>query len=247
MPETVSFAAWDGPAHPVATANELGRLGVTLSDDTRIWGRRSFHHLHSNYSWAQKASSGQVNRALLLFAACALSKQQEAGRHTRTYTQLLFSRIPRPSLILRQIGCTVSHIGAWARVAEASKEDVPYSIILEDDAVVLPTFERNNVRALVDDLDQMEGEWHLCYIYLRPEDRGPGGPSRSSNSSHGPAQYSWSLLAYVVSHAGAQRLLELARSEPLIGPIDDVVSLWSQKGHLRAFSATTLNHFGNAG
>ena len=132
---------------------------------------------------------------------------------------------------------------------------MPYSIILEDDAVVLPTFQRENVRVLVDNLNRTEGEWHLCYVYLRPEDKAPDGPApdaRGESETMGSqrvrrAGYSWSLLAYVVSHAGAQRLLELARSEPLIGPIDDVVSLWSQKGHLRAFSATTLNHFENAG
>jgi GR25 family glycosyltransferase involved in LPS biosynthesis len=147
-----------------------------------------------------------------------------------------------------QIGRIISHMDAWARVATASLE---YSLILEDDdARVLPTFRRKNIRALVESLDR-RGKWHVCFIYQTPRDVASNGltteraPPEAAidEPSEKRLAFSWSMLAYIVSHEGAQRLLELARQEPMSGGIDDLVSMWNQRDLLRAFTATTLDYF----
>ena len=90
--------------------------------------------------------------------------------------------------------------------------EVPYALILEDDAVVLPTFHRDTVRAMVGELDRGVGmknhssndsTWHVAYIYLRR--RFPRSQRIRAESVRAPRGYSWSLLAYLVSHAGAER------------------------------------------
>jgi hypothetical protein len=63
LPEALALAALDGNANPVATANELSRLGVALSSDARIFNRRLIPHLQSNYSWARKATAGEVSES----------------------------------------------------------------------------------------------------------------------------------------------------------------------------------------
>ena len=154
-----------------------------------------------------------------------------------------------------QVGVAASQISVWERIANSDPTEVPYALILEDDAVVLPTFHRDTVRAMVDELDRGVGmknhssrdsTWHVAYIYLRPEDF-PEVSESEQNQFVRPGGYSWSLLAYLVSHAGAERLLELAQSEPLYGPIDDMISQWQQRSLLNVAFPTRRDLVENAG
>ena len=121
-----------------------------------------------------------------------------------------------------QIGVTASQISVWERIASSDPKEVPYAVIFEDDAVLLKAFRRSIVRTMVDELDRGgaggknssssgsdDTAWHIAYIYLRPEDF----PEVMDSDRRGlvrPGGYSWSLLAYAVSHAGAERLLRRA-------------------------------------
>ena len=51
-----------------------------------------------------------------------------------------------------EVGVTASQISVWERIANSDPTEVLYALILEDDAVVLPTFHRDTVRAMVDEL-----------------------------------------------------------------------------------------------
>ena len=154
-----------------------------------------------------------------------------------------------------EVGVTASQISVWERIANSDPTEVPYALILEDDAVVLPTFHRDTVRAMVDELDRGVGmknhssndsTWHVAYIYLRPEDF-PEVSESEQNQFVRPGGYSWSLLAYLVSHAGAERLLKLAQSEPLYGPIDDMISHWEKRSLLNVAFPTRRDLVENAG
>ena len=136
---------------------------------------------------------------------------------------------------------------------------MPYAVIFEDDAVLLQAFCRDIVRTMVEELDRGgaggknssssssdDTAWHIAYIYLRPEDF----PDVMDSDRRGlvrPGGYSWSLLAYVVSHAGAERLLELAQSEPLYGPIDDMIGQWHQRGLVNVAFPTRRDFVENGG
>jgi GR25 family glycosyltransferase involved in LPS biosynthesis len=204
LPEAEQFSAFNAKEDAVGTAEALDRLRVTLSKSERSWLGQRVGGLQEGDAWVSTALAGQI-------------------------------------------GVTASQVGVWERVALSDPEEVPYAVILEDDATLLPTFRRDTVRAMVDELDRgiwmddppsssssnssssSSDTWHVAYIYLRPEDF-PKVSDSEQNQLMRQGGYAWSLLAYVVSHAGAQRLLELARSEPLFGPIDDMISMWQQRG-----------------
>lgn len=104
-----------------------------------------------------------------------------------------------------QIGVTASQIGVWERIARSRPAEVPYALILEDDVVLLPSFHRDTVKAMVAELDAItvvdsaEGrEWHVAYIYLRPEDF-PTLTREDDGHLTRPGRYSWSLLACKIS------------------------------------------------
>jgi GR25 family glycosyltransferase involved in LPS biosynthesis len=71
--------------------------------------------------------------------------------------------------LVGEIGVLASQIGVWERVATSDPKEVPYALVLEDDAVLLPSFHRDVVRNMVAELDQGVGtedsssDWHVAY------------------------------------------------------------------------------------
>ena len=101
-----------------------------------------------------------------------------------------------------QVGCTASHVSLWAEAAadadsiassDAFKFETPngrpYTVVLEDDAVVDFSLFRPTIEAMVHELGTSASSsssagsndsWDLCYLYVYP-DHWPTPPTRATN------------------------------------------------------------------
>ena len=95
--------------------------------------------------------------------------------------------------------------------------------------------------------NQQQRQHRARGVHLLAARRFPRSQRIRAESVRAPGGYSWSLLAYLVSHAGAERLLELAQSEPLYGPIDDMISHWEKRSLLNVAFPTRRDLGENAG
>ena len=103
----------------------------------------------------------------------------------------------RRALTLGEVGCTLSHVAAWRRIAE----DGHPAIVLEDDAVpVEPLVE--DLEMLIEDLDYLD--FDLCYLAQR---NAPGPKPLFGRHVHAVDYHPLWTLAYLLSPAGARKLL----------------------------------------
>ena len=103
------------------------------------------------------------------------------------------------------IGCVLSHMKCWKRVID---DDLPYALILEDDAVLKPNFVKNTMKALhavPEDFHVLVLGCYLCSPLLQnvltmgnAQEYGEFRDIRFFGGSH----------AYIISNAGARHLLE---------------------------------------
>ena len=121
-----------------------------------------------------------------------------------------------------RFGCFMSHVLLWNHVLRMG---LPFAVVFEDDAVVLPNFTSN----LRSKLDRLPLEWDFlflngCFKKLGPVFRGGLHQSRGGLCTY----------AYVISAQGIRRLLRRAvlRSEK---PIDHVIDEEVLSGRLLAF------------
>lgn len=100
------------------------------------------------------------------------------------------------SLTKGAIGCALSHKKVWEEVAETKKARV---LILEDDAVILPTF----VRTIPKIIAELPEKWDILYL-------GSGQYEIEKRVSPHLARPSrlYGLFGYVVNWRGARRLLK---------------------------------------
>jgi len=101
-----------------------------------------------------------------------------------------------------QVGCAASHASLWAEAAadadttslsDGFKYELPngrpYTVVLEDDAVVDFSLFRPTIEAMVHELSSSDSAssstgsddfWDLCYLYVYP-DHWPTSPTRATN------------------------------------------------------------------
>lgn len=119
----------------------------------------------------------------------------------------------RRALTLGEVGCTLSHVSAWEKIAGL---DQP-ALVLEDDAVaVAPLVE--DLPLLLNDLAYIE--FDLCYLAQR---NAPGPKPLAGRHVHLVTDYHpvWTL-AYLLAPAGARKLLDAPWQTRLI-PADEII------------------------
>merc|ERR1711924_195263 len=117
-------------------------------------------------------------------------------------------------------GCCASHIKAWKIAAKQTKP----LIVLEDDAVALPSFEKSLVQAL------KERPRGTGAIWLSSKDRGT--PRRVGEVLMEP-DYVWTTVGYVIFPEAARQFLR-----PLDMPVDNIMAWHIKHGTVKAFSVS---------
>mmetsp|Transcript_51338 Transcript_51338/g.83271 ORF Transcript_51338/g.83271 Transcript_51338/m.83271 type:complete len:264 (-) Transcript_51338:310-1101(-) len=117
-------------------------------------------------------------------------------------------------------GCCGSHIAAWRMAAKGKKP----LIVLEDDAVALPTFTGSISQALA------EAPKDVGMVFLSSKDR--GSPKRVGKVLMEP-DFVWTTVGYVIWPAAAKKLLKML---PVDMPVDNFLAWHIKVGAIKAFS-----------
>lgn len=141
------------------------------------------------------------------------------------------SRARRIDMTLQEIAVALSHIEVWKLIADS---DVPYTLVLEDDVYFRRGFARNLDEAWLALAGRSSRDATFDLLYLSFKEVGissqteeqPTGPIRRPNVGI------WQASGYVLSQAGARKLLDLL---PAHGPIDLWLNL--QFGRIDVFTA----------
>lgn len=119
----------------------------------------------------------------------------------------------RRALTLGEVGCTLSHVAAWKKVVELDKP----TIILEDDARPYWELFPADWPEVVRDLQSIS--FDLCYLAQR---NNPGPKLLTGRMTHRVDYHPLWTLAYMLTPAGAEKLLSTPWSEYLI-PSDELI------------------------
>ena len=130
----------------------------------------------------------------------------------------------------QEVAVALSHIEVWKLIADG---DVPRALVLEDDVFMTYGFARDLETTWSSLTPPGADEPDFDLLYLAFDEVGNASPDQDGNRArklHQPGI--WEAAAYVLSRAGAKKLLDAA---PVYGPID----LWlnMQFEWLRAFIA----------
>lgn len=117
-------------------------------------------------------------------------------------------------------GCCGSHIKAWKL---AAKRKHPL-LVLEDDAVALPSFTPSLEQAL------LEAPKDVGMIFLSSKDRGT--PKKFGKVLMEPS-FVWTTVGYLIWPAAARKLLTML---PLDMPVDNFLAWHIKQGAVKAFS-----------
>ena len=146
------------------------------------------------------------------------------------------------------VGCALSHIGVWRRLAEGDEAEL--HLILEDDAQLVDGFERS----LADVCGTLHGEhpgFDVALLgHLTSESLLSEGDSAVALRSMRGRGFVGGLAAYLVSGRGARRLLELVERDGVQNGIDTFVMLKSDELVVLechpAIASATMAHSDNA-
>ena len=134
-----------------------------------------------------------------------------------------------------EVGCALSHVGVWRRIAAES--DQPVAVVLEDDVDFAPRFAELVLEALAqiqqlvaDGTIEAPDALYLGRKAMRPEhDRVL--PRPASRDGHAASSvrllvpgFSYKTTAYILWRSGAEKLLRSGYEEKLI-PVDDFLAL----------------------
>lgn len=129
-----------------------------------------------------------------------------------------------------QVGCYDSHVRCWKYMID---HQLPYALILEDDALINCTAGmKNKISQVLRDVENHDPHWQLLYL-ARSRKRQPIKKRLTSHLAI-PQYVSWGCFGYAVSLAGARILL--GRSQPIRQTLDRYVSYMGEH-HLRTYTA----------
>lgn len=127
------------------------------------------------------------------------------------------------------IGCSLSHYSVWKRFLETDSAHASHCLVLEDDAQVRSGLAKliNEASAQAPDFDV----WLLSYkLYDKTLLSLPTGQGQGNKVWKTPVNF-WGTSAYIVSRAGARRLME--DFFPIECHLDKYMSIKSLLGKLR--------------
>jgi len=119
-------------------------------------------------------------------------------------------------------GCCASHLKAWRKCA-AGKDPL---IVLEDDAVLLPSFTRTLEQAL------KEAPKDIGALWITSKDRGTR--KRAGKVLMEPS-YVWTTVGYVIWPAAAKAFIKLL---PMDMPVDNFMAWHIKEGRVKTFSVS---------
>lgn len=115
----------------------------------------------------------------------------------------------------QEIAVALSHIEVWKLIAES---DTPYTLVLEDDVYITRSCMSVLHRAWAEMRSAGDTNDAVDLLYLSYRETGePEAPIRTGSALRRPTRGLWQLSGYVLSRAGAAKLLDLL---PAHGPID---------------------------
>lgn len=125
------------------------------------------------------------------------------------------ARLRRIDMTPQEVAVALSHISVWRLIASSNN---PYTLVLEDDAYFKRNFAQN-IDALWHVAVKKQKEEELDLLYLSFEEVGEITSSRifTDKLIHRPNRGLWQASGYVLSRAGAKKLL---KALPAYGPID---------------------------
>ena len=140
------------------------------------------------------------------------------------------ARAQRIEMTTQEVAVALSHIQVWKLIAAG---DVPYTLVLEDDVYFRHGFARSLDAAWLALMRRSSGDAAFDLLYLSFKETGSG--SQVKKETAGPVRRPeaglWQASGYVLSQAGAGKLLE---SLPAHGPVDLWLNL--QFGALDVFT-----------
>jgi len=128
-----------------------------------------------------------------------------------------------------QLGCLLSHLSLWHNLLSSNP---PHLITLEDDCILGPTFSThvNNILA------ELPSDYDFCYLYVFDDHyKNTDDVTIPGKQFINKAYYTWCTLSYIVSRAGAQKLIDNFKNIDL--PLDEKIIILINNGTLNAFSA----------
>ena len=132
----------------------------------------------------------------------------------------------------QEIAIAMSHIAVWKLIASGARD---YSLVLEDDVYFRFGFERLADRAWAE-LHTQRKSVDMLYLSFK-EAMTKAQRREDSGLVFRPVRGLWQLSGYVLSRAGAQRLLELL---PVRGPVDLWVNLQFERLEVFATSKSII-------
>jgi GR25 family glycosyltransferase involved in LPS biosynthesis len=156
--------------------------------------------------------AGEVNESVDL--TYPLDAQYYVDPDPRLLT-LIREKAVHISMSREEIAVALSHIKAWRRMAAENRS---YALILEDDVFFETAFAAQLNRSWRDlpNKHNKGPKFDLLYLSFREVERGAQRVACSPNLFR-PIRGYWWLSGYVLSNAGARKLLELL---PVTGPVD---------------------------
>ncbi|CAJ1394641.1 unnamed protein product [Effrenium voratum] len=119
-------------------------------------------------------------------------------------------------------GCCASHLEAWRKCARSGKP----LLVLEDDAVILPSFTATLTQAL------KEMPKDAGALWLTSKDR--GSRKRAGKVLMKP-HYLWTTVGYIIWPAAAKRFISLL---PMDMPVDNFLAWHIKEGEVKGFSVS---------
>lgn len=134
-----------------------------------------------------------------------------------------------------EVGCFLSHYHVWKEIVERGLEK---AVVLEDDVRFGAHFRKRLLR-LMEDLEQAQLNWDLIYLGRKQVNSEAEEPLEDVRNLV-VAEYSYWTLAYLISHQGAQKLID---SQPLskILPVDEFLPIMYDKHPNKEYK----KHFSN--
>lgn len=116
----------------------------------------------------------------------------------------------------QEVAVALSHIEVWKLIAE---NEVPYTLVLEDDAYFRRGFSKSLDAMWKDIINEKKGKSTFDLLYLSFQEVGINLQKKKLRSklAKKPSSGIWQASGYVLSHSGAEKLIELL---PVFGPID---------------------------
>ncbi len=133
----------------------------------------------------------------------------------------------------QEVAVARSHVETWKAIAVGDKKNV---LVLEDDFYFRPGAMSAITKAW-DDLLGTDPDFDMLYLSYKEVDGG-ADKVKISNSLVRPMRGLWYLSGYVLSKAGAEKLLGLM---PIVGPVDLWVNLKFSDLKIYATSRSALN------